>query len=172
MLFHSRSLLLLLCGHKCLNRRVMKFLEVYADSYHEEHFFESTFIKVLLVEEAVTLLCLVLQAVLSACMRYSTKSLWNFWTFLSSSISSGVLDKFHWVTSLYPFQSFFQWETYKQFSLPQALLQPCCELLEKCSYIIAELGGDLPFQGRLECFICEFKLLRSSFGVGKKSHKM
>jgi len=40
----------------------MKFLEVYADSYHEEHFFESTFIKVLLVEEA-------------ACMRYSTKSL-------------------------------------------------------------------------------------------------
>lgn len=53
----------------------MKFLEVYADSYHEEHFFESTFIKVLLVEEAVTLLCLVLQAVLSACMRYSTKSL-------------------------------------------------------------------------------------------------
>lgn len=64
IVFNSRSLLLLLCGHKCLNRRVIKLLEVYADSYHKKHFFEGTFIKVLLVGGAVILPCLLLQAVL------------------------------------------------------------------------------------------------------------
>lgn len=63
VVFHSRSLLLLLCGQKCLNRRMIKWLEEYADTYQEKHFFESPFLEVLLVERAV-IPPLLLQAVL------------------------------------------------------------------------------------------------------------
>lgn len=165
IVFNPRSLLLLLCGHKCLNKRMMRLLEVYNWYLSREVNF---------LENAPDR---------RSChsptpgargntfyVSCPTKSLRNFWWSLSCSINSGVLEKSHWVISLYPLKSFCQWETCKEFSLLQALVQPCCELLEKCHILL--LGWEETFHFREGCSvlsICKFKFIWSSFGVGKEN---
>lgn len=83
---------------------------------------------------------------------------------------AGVPVKSHWLISLYPLNTVVNEKHAQGFFLPQALVQPCCEQLEKCHILL--LSWDKTFHFREGCnvlFICKLKFTWSSFGVGRKS---